>query len=515
MRTRTIPVLITAMTLALIGIVFIQYKWIEQSLVEKKKLVDHKVHQLVANVEQGMSDFNSLAYLATTPELNAIFQERILELDHNKYDTIPEDDSLRITYYHDFEGGDTIDKNTQVEIRIVKGDSLTFTNEIAFFGDQDSILQIFENDENHSLQVQLHDINDVFERILFEVNTDVDDIRLDSIAFKDELYSETAALGLVNPNDWGIYDKLAESFAIQPIDNNEWDYQIPLFEDDILNPDRYMLYINMSANNESVWQQIYVMILLSLLFIAIIVFVFIYSIRLVIKHKKISTIKSDFINNMTHEFKTPLASISLAADSIIHPEVRENTEKVQAFIEIIKAEKDKLVRHIETILEVASLKKNDIDIELSRMDVNEGINEAIEKLSLLIDDRNCAVDLKLGQNLFINANAYHLENVFSNIIENSIKYSPEQPKIEIESVITSNKVRIKIKDAGIGMSKDQVSKAFDNFYRAQKGNIHNTKGFGLGLSFVKYMVFKMKGTIRIESELNVGTTVIIEFPLCH
>ncbi|MFT5823608.1 MAG: two-component system phosphate regulon sensor histidine kinase PhoR [Crocinitomix sp.] len=515
MRTRTIPVLITAMTLALIGIVFIQFKWIEQSLVEKRKLVDHKVHQLVANVEQRMSDFNSLAYLASTPELNTLFQERLMELDHNKFDTIPEDDSLRITYYHDFEGGDTVTQNTQVEIRIVKGDSLTYTSEIAYFGDQDSIQQIFENSQNLALQVQLHDINDVFERILFEVNTDIDDIRLDSIAFKNELFSETAALGLENPNDWGIYNKMTESFVIQPIENNEWDYQIPLFEADILNPGRYMLYINMSANNESVWQQIYFMIILSLLFIGIIGFVFIYSIRLVIKHKKISNIKSDFINNMTHEFKTPLASISLAADSIIHPEVREDTEKVQAFIEIIKAEKDKLIRHIETILEVASLKKNDVDIALTRMDVNEGINESIEKLSLLIDDRNCVVNLNLDQHLFVNANAYHLENVFSNVIENSIKYSPDQPKIEVTSAIEGNKVRIKIKDAGIGMSKEQVSKAFDNFYRAQKGNIHNTKGFGLGLSFVKYMVFKMKGTIRIESELNVGTTVIIEFPLCH
>jgi two-component system phosphate regulon sensor histidine kinase PhoR len=515
MRTRTIPVLITAMTLALIGIVFIQYKWIEQSLEEKRKLVDHKVHQLVANVEQGMSDFNSLAFLSSTPELNAIFQESLLELDHNKCDTASDDDSLRITYYHDFDGGDTFEQNTQVEIRIVKSDSLSFTNEMTYFGNKDSIEHIFVNSKDHALQERLLDVNDVFERIQMEFSYDRDDIRLDSISFSNELYSGSAALGLVRPNNWGVYDKLTANYAIHPDVNKDWDYKIPLFEDDLLHPDRYMLYMNMSANNDSVWQQIFVMILLSLLFIAIIGFVFIYSIRLVIKHKKISAIKSDFINNMTHEFKTPLASISLAADSIIHPKVAQDTEKVQAFIEIIKAEKDKLVRHIETILEVASLKKNDVDIPLSRMDVNKGLNESLEKLSLLIGDRKCEVDLRFDLNLMVNANAYHLENVFSNIIENSIKYSPGQPRIEIISEKKGDKVRVKIKDAGIGMSKEQVSKAFDNFYRAQKGNIHNTKGFGLGLSFVKYMVFKMEGTIRIESEMNVGTTVIIEFPLCH
>jgi two-component system phosphate regulon sensor histidine kinase PhoR len=113
--------------------------------------------------------------------------------------------------------------------------------------------------------------------------------------------------------------------VIAPVINKEWDYQVPLFEDNILNPDRYMFYMTMSANNHAVWKQIYLMILLSLLFIAIIGFVFIYSIRLVIKHKKISAIKSDFINNMTHEFKTPLSSISLAADSIIHPTRKKNT----------------------------------------------------------------------------------------------------------------------------------------------------------------------------------------------
>ncbi len=164
---------------------------------------------------------------------------------------------------------------------------------------------------------------------------------------------------------------------------------------------------------------------------------------------------------------------------------------------------------------MASLKQNDVDIALSRVAINDGINESIEKLSLLIDDRNCAVKLKLIDNLYVNANAYHLENVFSNVIENSIKYSPNQPEIEITTSVVGDKVQLKIKDQGIGMSKDQVSKAFDNFYRAQKGNIHNTKGFGLGLSFVKYMVFKMEGSIKIESELNAGTTVIIEFPLCH
>jgi signal transduction histidine kinase len=218
---------------------------------------------------------------------------------------------------------------------------------------------------------------------------------------------------------------------------------------------------------------------------------------------------------MTHEFKTPLASISLAADSIIHPKVAMDAEKVQGFIEIIKAEKNKLNRHIETILEVASLKENDVDIVLAKVDANEAIEEAIDKLALQIEDRGCEVELNLGTDLFINANGYHLENVCSNIIENSIKYSPEPPKIQITSAREGNKVIISIKDQGIGMSKEQVSKAFDNFYRAQKGNIHNTKGFGLGLSFVKYMVHKMKGTIRIKSELNKGTTVILEFPVCH
>lgn len=514
MRTRTIPVLITSMTLALIGIIFIQYKWIEQSLVEKRKLIDHKVHQVAANVEQGMSDFNSLAFIASASETNPIFPERQIEFDdHSICDTITNEDSIKITYYQDFSEGDSL-ANTQVEVRILSSDSLSFSD-MSYYGDKDSIHYIFKNSEDHSLQVRLNEINDVFERIQFEVGTELGDIRLDSIEFSDELVKETYAMGLKSPDDWAVYDDLNQNFAIQPNKNAEWDYQIPLFKDDIIHPDRYTLYLNMSNNNESIWQQILIMILLSLVFIAIIVFVFIYSIRLVIKHKTISAIKSDFINNMTHEFKTPLASISLAADSIIHPKVANDTEKVQDYIEIIKAEKDKLIRHIETILEVASLKQNDVDIALSRVAINDGINESIEKLSLLIDDRNCAVKLNLIDNLYVNANAYHLENVFSNVIENSIKYSPNQPEIAITTSVVGDKVQVKIKDQGIGMSKDQVSKAFDNFYRAQKGNIHNTKGFGLGLSFVKYMVFKMEGSIKIESELNAGTTVIIEFPLCH
>lgn len=517
MGNRTIPILVTCMVLALIGIIFIQYKWIEESLDEKKRLIDHKVHQMAANVDQRMSDLSTIAFVSSVPQLDSAFIEKITApFNYKNYDTTVFGDSMMLSYAQQF--SDT-NAQSEFEVRIISekhfSDSESFNeiHERQLIHDQGVDNFSFLSDSGQGFQMSA--INSMVERIQVEVGDNWTEQRLDSAQFAKELMDESAALGLISPTNWGVFDHLDSSYSILPGEEEEWDFTLPLFKNDILHPDRYTLRLNMADNNAVIWKEVMLMISLSLLFIAIIIFVFIYSIRLVIKHKKISEIKSDFINNMTHEFKTPLASISLAADSILHPKVAPDPEKVKSYIDIIKVEKTKLNRHIETILEVASLKQDNIDIALSKVELSDTVNRAIDKLGLLISDRNSTLELKLDDTLSILANPYHLENVFSNLIENSIKYSEGNPHISITTERKGELSIIKIKDKGIGMTKEQVKRAFDHFYRAQKGNIHNTKGFGLGLSFVKYMVDKMKGNIRIESELTKGTTVIIEFELCQ
>lgn len=510
MRKRTIPLLVGSMTLALLGIIFIQYKWIEESYSEKQKLVEHKVYEMVDNIDQQLTDLNALAFVSTIPVLDSAFQIELLKpFDFSQFDTTLLGDSMLVSYHQTY-----IDslRGTEMDLQLTTTDHIT---NLEVNEKSDSVIMVLGN--VHSIDyngVDLDEIHGMVERIQLEIGGTYGNSRLDSTTVSHKLIRESSALGLKPPVDWGVYDNLEKKYTIAPKKNQKWDYELPLFKKDILNPNRYFIRLENSNNNTFIWKEIALMISLSLLFIAIITFVFIYSVRLIIKHKKISEIKSDFINNMTHEFKTPLASISLAADSIIHPKVRTNPEKIDHYVSIIQVEKTKLNQHIETILEIASLKENDVAIELTRVDLNACLHESVAKLNLLIVDKACDIHFDLEPDTFVYANAYHLENVFSNLIENGIKYSPDGSKITLHSSKKGNHAFVSIKDEGIGMTKEQLNRAFDHFYRAQKGNIHNTKGFGLGLSFVKYLIHKMNSTIKIESELNKGTIIFIEFPLC-
>ena len=498
--------------MALLGIIFIQYRWIDESLNEKKRLIHQKVHQLAANVDQRMSDFNSFAFLTSDSTMTSAFTREVIFGEEHFLDSLSYSDSSSAAVfisYMEKEGIDTIEAGN-IEFKVIASDEGNIPPDTPPLFELSDTLMVEELD---SSVMRIQELTNFIERIKIEVDASISDIRLDSVIFAQELIEEFENMGLVAPNAWGVYDDYENDYAIQPADELKWDYEIALFKNDLLHPDRYILYISMEDANAQIWKEIAVMISLSLIFIAIIIFVFIYAIRLVIKHKTISEIKSDFINNMTHEFKTPLASISLAADSILHPKVALDPAKVESYVNIIKAEKSKLNRHVETILEIASLKANDLPIEFSEVNLSESIKASIEKLDLLIQDSGCALNLQLDDQLVLNANGYHLENVLTNIIENGIKYSENQPQLSITTLKKGDKAIIEITDQGIGMTKEQVKKAFDNFYRAQKGNIHNTKGFGLGLSFVKYMVEKMHGAIWIKSQLHKGTTVTIEFPV--
>ena len=342
-----------------------------------------------------------------------------------------------------------------------------------------------------------------------EIHGESEDIRLDSTHLSHLILDELAANELGELKDWGIFDRNESTFRIAPKNPETIDYQIQLFTTDIMHPGRYDLHLKLDAE-KTIWSQIWGMIILSVLFILIITFVFAYSIKLVVKHKKISQIKSDFINNMTHEFKTPLASISLAADSLLHPNTNADRETLERYVKIIQSEKSKLNNQVERILEVASLKQDSLEIPISEQNLSELITNATEQLTLLIEKTKAQIKINSPAKVLVQANNFHLTHVITNLIENGIKYSVDQPLIEIILKEQQGEVFLTIKDQGIGMDAHQIKKAFDNFYRAQTGNILDTKGFGLGLSYSKLVVEKMGGSISLESKKNIGTTVTIK-----
>jgi two-component system phosphate regulon sensor histidine kinase PhoR len=217
---------------------------------------------------------------------------------------------------------------------------------------------------------------------------------------------------------------------------------------------------------------------------------------------------------MTHEFKTPIATINLALDAIKNPKIIGEKEKVERYVKMIREENKRMHAQVENVLRISKLEKNQLDVSKETVDIHDIIEEAITHVDLLVKNKGGYIKLSLKASLTeILANEFHLANVIVNMMDNAIKYSVDGPKIDILTENTPKNVIIKIKDQGIGMTKNVQKNVFKKFYREERGNIHNVKGHGLGLSYVKKIVEIHQGEIYVESEKRVGSTFTIKLPL--
>jgi two-component system, OmpR family, phosphate regulon sensor histidine kinase PhoR len=252
----------------------------------------------------------------------------------------------------------------------------------------------------------------------------------------------------------------------------------------------------------------------SLVFLLFIMFAFFFTVRALLNQKKLSEIKSDFINNMTHEFKTPLATISLAVDALKNEKVLNDRTKLAYFSGIIKEENKRMNKHVETILQAALLEKQEFQLNKEQLHAHELLQRSLENFHLQLEDKQAVVQLNLNaKNDLINADEVHFTNLLNNLIDNAIKYSKEKLELKIITHSTNKNVVIRIEDNGIGMSRESLKRVFEKFYRAHTGNVHNVKGFGLGMSYVKTIIDAHKGNIKVDSTLGKGTSFTVEMPL--
>ncbi len=252
----------------------------------------------------------------------------------------------------------------------------------------------------------------------------------------------------------------------------------------------------------------------AILFTIIITTAFFLTIRTLLKQKKLSEIKSDFINNMTHEFKTPLATISLAVDALKNEKVSGDKEKTNYFTGIIKEENKRMNKQVETILQAALLDKQEVQLNLKKLSAHTLIRSALNNITLPLEDRGGKIEISLDATKdLVMADEVHFTNLINNLLDNAVKYSKDSLFIKLHTSNQGNSIRIKIEDNGIGMNKETLNRIFEKFYRAHTGNIHDVKGFGLGLSYVKTMVDAHRGTIKPESTLGKGSCFLLTFPL--
>jgi two-component system phosphate regulon sensor histidine kinase PhoR len=252
----------------------------------------------------------------------------------------------------------------------------------------------------------------------------------------------------------------------------------------------------------------------TLFFAGIILVCFGYTLYIIFTQKKLSEMKTDFINNMTHEFKTPIATISLAADSLNNPTVLKNEDKILRFSRIIKQENIRMHKQVEKVLQMALLEKKDFNLKWASINMHDLIQAAIENISLQVEAREGSVQGFLNAaSPVVKGDQTHLSNIINNLLDNANKYSPQKPHITVFTRNVDKGLEIIVKDEGIGLARDVRKFIFDKFYRVPTGNIHNVKGFGLGLSYVKTMVEAHKGKIDVRSELGKGSSFILFFPL--
>jgi two-component system phosphate regulon sensor histidine kinase PhoR len=249
-------------------------------------------------------------------------------------------------------------------------------------------------------------------------------------------------------------------------------------------------------------------------FTLVIVSAFYVTVSTLLKQKKLSEIKNDFINNMTHEFKTPLATISLAVDAMRNEKVVSDREKSAYFSSIIKEENRRMNKQVETILQAALIDRQELQLKVQPLHVNQLIRRVLDNFKLQLEEIHANVVLQLDEGYdMAEADEVHFNNLISNLVDNAIKYSREELTIRIQTQRNGKNMVIRMEDNGIGMTKETQRRIFEKFYRAHTGNVHNVKGFGLGLSYVKSVVDAHNGRIKVESAIGKGTTFILEIPL--
>lgn len=281
---------------------------------------------------------------------------------------------------------------------------------------------------------------------------------------------------------------------------------------DFIEGSDYHLALFFPEQEKYVFAQSQGALLLSILFILLLLGCFAYAVYVINRQKKLSEIKNDFINNLTHEFKTPIASINLAANLLKRGGALDQEKQVN-YIDLIDRESQRLEGQVDKILQIAMIDSGNLTLDKKEVDLHEVINTVIDSMSVTIEQRQAQVttDFEAHPSQVL-GDSTHLVNVIYNLVDNALKYTIDQPTIAIATTNTEEGIRISIKDNGIGIGQEIQDFIFDKFYRSETGNVHNAKGFGLGLSYVKKLVQEHHGKISLSSRINEGSEFQLDFP---
>jgi two-component system phosphate regulon sensor histidine kinase PhoR len=514
-------------SLALIGLITIQVYWINNSVKIGKERFEQNVNEALTNVVGRME--KQMAAANITKKIN--FRKQGMRFYS------PGDSSGKASVMDD-KGFFSMPKN-KVNVKVYEefssdssGVIVKKTREKNYSSDSTSPDLLARMQSDGPLQPSISDsldlkknwfshqnamVNDIFDELV-SVNIYNDyDRKFDPKLLDSVLKVELLEKGVTADYEFGIL-----SVKYVPSDSNIVDekrlklyntpYKVNLSPDNIFIKPQY-LSVYFPEQKSYLFSSMWFMLLVSLAFMLTLIFSFYYTISTIFKQKKLSEIKNDFISNMTHEFKTPISTISLACEVLNDNTIEKSPERVNTYVQMIKDENKRLSLLVENILQTAILDKGQLKLKLQSIDIHNLIENTITNIKLQVENKDGEISTGLKAAIpVINGDRVHITNIIFNLIDNALKYSNDHPKIRIETSSDNDGIFISVQDNGIGISKENQKRIFDTMFRVPTGNIHNVKGFGLGLSYVKAVVEKHGGSINVASELGKGSIFTVYLP---
>jgi two-component system phosphate regulon sensor histidine kinase PhoR len=518
--------LVILMSLSLIGIILVQVYWFDKSFENNEEQFKFHVKQVLGNIADKLQKKEQYSYY-----------EMYNHLKDSTGKAPKKDDFLEFTVYQrDSRTNETIIYSNNIisedygisssffdkKLDSVKQKNFTSKRKTEVYNgsvDNSSLKQNISPD----VKIEKSGRSDLLDNAQFEMfYKDYAALkpiqeRVSNETMQKLLSDELNEYGVKTPFEFNIYSNgLATKIKSERFKyEKKSTYSIPIFIDNDGN-NKYQLLLTFPEKKRFLFSELIGICILSIVFTLIIIIAYSSALNQLIRQRQISEIKTDFINNMTHEFKTPIATINLALDAIKNPKVIEDKEKVLRYLQMIKDENKRMHAQVENVLRISKLEKKELDITKESNNIHEIIEDAIEHVNLIVEDRNGKIATHFNATRSsVLLNDVHFTNVIVNILDNAIKYSPEEPKIDIETENVKDFIIIKIKDQGSGMSKVAQKRIFEKFYREHTGDLHNVKGHGLGLAYVKRIIEDHNSEIFVESEKGKGSTFIIKVPLIN
>ncbi|TLX76496.1 HAMP domain-containing histidine kinase [Labilibacter sediminis] len=543
MKNKSLTGLVILMGFSLLGIIMVQFFWVNNAIkVQKEKFNATIYDALNATVQrvqrEQAADYFIQQFIPAPSKRRQIYKHtdssKIVTIPHfptpekspkrkSPIAVIPDNSKDNNTPYDkgSFEAHIEIQNNGKLQQFSISKDHIDLNDEkdikrvekaIEFM--EDSIKKVIK--QNNNLDA-LNFFNQFSYE--FEMRSSTLSNRIDEKTLTKVLDYELKARGIDLDYEYAILNKnngTLTSYVSNAYNREKSDFNFlaNLFPDDIFRSWSPLAIDIYFPNQEFfIYKSLNVLLGFSFLFTLCILITFFFTLKTILNQKKLSEIKSDFINNMTHEFKTPIATINLATDNIANPMIIQKPEQISPFLNIIKEENKRMNNQVERVLQMSLIEKRDFQLLPVKTDIHLLINNAVDKIKLLAEQKSAHIDTDLKADLTVfNVDEVHFTNVIMNLLENALKYTSKQPQILISSINNKNGIEISVTDNGIGMTKEQQAKVFEKFFRATRGNIHNVKGFGLGLSYVKAIMIQHHGNVYVKSKLGEGSTFKLFLP---